>query len=579
MDPKQAAFLIAAIFILPFVFFSATSGQLADKYEKGGLMRKVKSLEVAIMMLAAAGFELHSAAVLYGCVFLMGLHSTVFGPVKYAYLPQHLSKAELTGGNGLVEMGTFVAILLGTIAGGVLVARAHGAEIIAGMCFALAVVGRIVAIFIPASPAPVPNLKINWNPVTETIRNLKLAKTNRTVFLSLLGISWLWFVGALFLTSFSSFAKDVIGGNESVVTLLLGTFSIGIAIGSLLCERLSGKKVEIGLVPFGSIGMSLFGIDLYFASKGLSHSGASIGIMAFLANSAHWRVLVDLFLLAMFAGFYSVPLYALIQSRTDDSHRARIIGANNILNALFMIASSLLAGVLLGQGMSIPQLYLVMALLNAFVAIYIYTLVPEFLMRFLTWLMLHTAYRVQTSGFENIPDEGAALIVCNHVSFADAVIIGGMIPRPVRFVMDHQIFKIPVLRFIFRTAKAIPIASRRDDPAQLERAYAHVAQALKEGDIVCIFPEGKITDNGEINQFRRGIERILGDTPVPVFPLAIQGMWGSFFAKNGKRAMSEPFRRGILNKVGLVVGPRVPADVATAASMHAQVTALRGDWR
>ena len=579
MDPKQAAFLIAAIFIFPFVFFSATSGQLADKYEKGSLMRKVKTLEVAIMIIAAAGFILHQAPLLYGCVFLMGLHSTIFGPVKYAYLPQHLNKSELTGGNGLVEMGTFVAILLGTIVGGVLVASRHGAEMIAGTCFALAVVGRIVASFIPASPAPAPDLVINWNPITETIRNLKLAKTNRTVFLSLLGISWLWFVGALFLTSFSSFAKDVIGGNESVVTLLLGTFSIGIAIGSLLCERLSGNKVEIGLVPFGSIGMSLFGIDLYFASKGLSHAGASIGIMAFLANSAHWRVLADLFLLAMFAGFYSVPLYALIQSRTDDSHRARIIGANNILNALFMIASSLLAGILLGQGMSIPQLYLVTALLNALVAIYIYTLVPEFLMRFLTWLMLHTAYRVKTTGFENIPDEGAALIVCNHVSFADAVIIGGMIPRPVRFVMDHQIFKIPVLSFIFRTAKAIPIAPARDDPAQLERAYAQVAQALRDGDIVCIFPEGKITDDGEINQFRKGIERILGQTPVPVIPLAIQGLWGSFFSKHAKRAMSEPFRRGLLNKVGLVVGPPVPAPLATADTMRAQVSALRGDWR
>ena len=579
MDPKQAAFLIAAIFILPFVFFSATSGQLADKYEKGDLMRKVKSLEVFIMILAAAGFVMHQANLLYGCVFLMGLHSTIFGPVKYAYLPQHLSKAELTGGNGLVEMGTFVAILLGTIIGGVLVASEHGAQLIALTCFALAVIGRVVASFIPASPAPAPSLVINWNPITETIRNLKLAKTNRSVFLSLLGISWLWFVGALFLTSFSSFAKDVIGGNESVVTLLLGTFSIGIAIGSLLCERLSGHKVEIGLVPFGSIGMSLFGIDLYFASRGLSHSGASIGVMAFIANHAHWRVLVDLFLLAMFAGFYSVPLYALIQSRTEDSHRARIIGANNILNALFMIASSLLAGVLLGQGMSIPQLYLVTALLNAVVAIYIYTLVPEFLMRFLIWIMLHTVYRVKTTGFENIPDEGAALIVCNHVSFADAIVVGGMVPRPIRFVMDHQIFKIPVLSFIFRTAKAIPIAPAREDNAALERAYAQVAQALRDGDIVCIFPEGKITDNGEINLFRKGIERIIGETPVPVIPLAIQGLWGSFFSRQGKRAMSEPFRRGLLNKVGLVAGPAVPANLATSETMQAQVTTLRGDWR
>ncbi len=577
INPAQAAFYIGAIFIMPFVFLSATSGQLADKYEKGQIMRLVKSLEIVIMIVAAAGFLLKLPLVLYSCVFLMGLHSTLFGPVKFAYLPQHLHDTELTGGNGLVEMGTFVAILIGSIIGTTLGSMAErGVTAIAIIGLVVAVMGRISASFIPTTPASDPNQKINWNPIAETWRNLKIAKGNRTVFLSLLGISWLWFVGAIFLTSFTPYAKDTIGGNESVVTVLLATFSIGIAVGSMLCEKLSGPKVEIGLVPFGSIGMSVFAVDLYFASKGLgSHN---IGAGTFLADSRHWRVLFDLFFLAMFSGFYSVPLYALIQSRCAPAYRARIIGANNILNAIFMIAASLLASFLLGAQFSIPQLFLVTALLNAVVAIYIYSLVPEFLMRFMTWIFLHTIYRVQVKGLDNIPDEGPAVLVCNHVSLTDAVIIGGTVRRPIRFVMDHQIFKIPILNFIFRTAKAIPIAPRKEDPAMLERAYEQVKKALADGDLICIFPEGKLTDTGELYPFKDGIVRILESSPVPVIPMALQGMWGSFFSRVENRSvMKKPFRRGLLNRVGLVAGtPIVAADV-TVELLEKQVLLLRAN--
>jgi 1-acyl-sn-glycerol-3-phosphate acyltransferase len=579
IDPKQAAFLISAIFILPFVFFSATSGQLADKYPKERIMQLVKSLEIGIMAIAAVGFFYHLPSALYVCVFLMGLHSTLFGPVKFAYLPQHLTDRELTGGNGLVEMGTFVAILIGSIVGTTLGGMGEiGVTAIAIIGLVVALLGRITAAFIPSTPASVPDLKINWNPLTETWNNLKVAKGNRTVFLSLLGISWLWFVGAIFLTSFTPYAKDVVGGDESVVTVLLATFSIGIALGSVLCERLSGHKVEIGLVPFGSIGMSIFAIDLYFASKGLGAN--NIGAAGFLADSRHWRVLFDLFFLAMFSGFYSVPLYALIQSRCEPAYRARIVGANNILNAIFMIAASVIAGAILGANFSIAQLFLFTALLNAVVAIYIYTLVPEFLMRFLTWILLHTVWRVVPKNLDKIPDEGAALLVCNHASFADAVIIGGMVRRPVRFVMDHRIFKVPVLNFIFRTARAIPIAPRKEDPQMLERAYAEVRKALADGDIVCIFPEGKVTDNGEINPFRDGVSKILESSPVPVIPMALQGLWGSFFSRiDNKSAMRSPFRRGVLNKVGLVVGDPIAPSAVTPAGLQETVATLRGHWR
>jgi 1-acyl-sn-glycerol-3-phosphate acyltransferase len=579
LDPKSAGAIIGGIFILPFMLFSATSGQLADKLEKSSLIRFVKNFEIAVMIVIATGFFNKNIYLLFSGVFLMGLHSTIFGPVKYAYLPQHLRENELTGGNGMVEMGTFVAILLGTMLGGVLVAIPEtGAVYVAAVSIAIAIIGRIAAGLVPHSPASDPGLKINWNPFSETWRNLLIAKQNRTVFLSLLGISWLWFFGSIFLTSFTGFAKTVLGGNESVVTLLLAVFSIGIGIGSLLCEKLSGEKVEIGLVPFGSIGMTVFAVDLYFASRHLQPVGL-MGAGEFISTWANERVIADLFLLAMFGGFFSVPLYALIQSRCEPSHRARIIAANNILNALFMVVASIMATLLLGKGFTLPQLFLITGILNALVAIYIYTLVPEFLMRFITWILIHTMYRIDKQGLENIPAEGPAVLVCNHVSFVDALIIGGVVQRPVRFVMDHNIFNLPILSFVFKTGKAIPIASRKENLAMLEQSFVDIETALKDGDLICIFPEGRLTDDGELSPFKPGISRILANTPVPVVPLALRGLWGSFFSRKDARAMTRPFRRGLWSKIALVGAAPVAAVEATPEKLQQIVLGLRGDWR
>ena len=579
LDPKSAGAVIGGVFILPFVLFSATAGQLADKHDKAALMRFIKNLEIAIMLVIAAGFVWQIVALLFAGVFLMGLHSTLFGPVKYAYLPQHLDDSELVGGNGLVEMGTFVAILLGTILGGVLVGLPGvGPDWVAGTSITLALIGRIAAGFVPMSPAPDPGLKINWNPFSETWRNVGHARGNRSVFLSLLGISWLWFFGSIFLTTFAGFAKDTLGGDQSVVTLLLAVFSVGIGVGSLLCERLSGHKVEIGLVPFGSIGMTVFAVDLWLASRGMTPHGLD-GLSAFLADHSHWRVMADLFLLAMFAGFYSVPLYALIQTRCEPSYRARIIAANNILNAVFMVVASVIAASLLHAGLSLPEIYLVVGLMNAAVAVYIYTLVPEFLMRFIAWLLIHSVYRLEKDGLGAIPDEGPALIVCNHVSFADPVVILAGCRRPIRFVMDHRIFKLPVLSFVFRTSGAIPIAPAKEDAAMMERAFEEVAKALRAGDLVAIFPEGRITDTGELYRFRPGVKRILEATPVPVVPMALRGLWGSFFSRKDGAAMSKPWRFVPFRKIGLAVGAAVTPAAATPEALQANVLGLRGDWR
>ena len=577
LDAKLAGPVIGGLFILPFVLFSATSGQLADKYDKASIARLVKNLEIGFMLVIGAGFIWQLPAALYVGVFLMGCHSTLFGPAKFAYLPQHLRETELTGGNGLVEMGTFVAILLGTMLGGALVAiPGMGPTYVAVTSIVIAVGGRVAASFIPASPPPAPELKINWNPVTETWINLKIANKNRVVFLSMIGISWLWFFGSIFLTSFTGFAKEVLSGNEQVVTLLLATFSVGIGLGSVLCEKMSGHRVEIGLVPFGAIGMTVFAVDLYFAARGLA-VGPLIGAADFVSVGRNWRMLADLFLLAMFSGFYSVPLYALMQARTDKAFRARIIAANNILNALFMVVASLMAAALLQSGLTLPQLYLVVGIMNAAVALFIFKLVPEFLMRFIIWMLIHTFYRVEKEGLENIPDEGPCVLVCNHVSFVDALVIGGCIQRPVRFVMDHRIFKIPVLNFVFRTAGTIPIASAREDAAMLEKAYERIDAYLKEGEIVCIFPEGRITDNGDLYPFKKGITRIIERTPVPVIPMALRGLWGSFFSRWGGDAMRYP--RGVLSRIALKIGAPWDAATVTPEGLQMKVAEIRGDWK
>lgn len=580
LPPAMAGLVIGALFILPFLLFSATSGQLADKYDKRSLILFVKWLEVGIMVLAAWGFFGAQVPVLLACTFLMGLHSTLFGPVKFAYLPQHLGERELTGGNGMVEMGTFVAILLGNVAGGLIVAVPQvGPQWVGWSCIAVALVGRATAQFVPVSPATDPGLTINWNPFTETWRNLKLARGNVVVFRSLLGISWMWFFGAVFLSQFPSFAKEVLHGDEQVASLLLVVFSVGIGVGSLLCEVLSRRHVEIGLVPLGAIGMTVFSVDLYFASRGLPPS-ATQTLGAFLAQPAHWRVMADLALLSLFAGLYSVPMYALIQLRSQPTHRARIIAANNILNALFMIASSLLAGALLAAGATVPQVFLITGLANALVAAYIFLLVPEYLLRFVAWFASRIVYRFKVRGDEHLPVQGAAILACNHVSYVDAVLLMAASPRPIYFVMDHRIFRFPVLGWLFKLARAIPIAPQKEDPVVYEAAFDRAAQVLREGDLLAIFPEGAITRDGQLQEFKGGIVKILeraradGLEP-PVIPLALTNLWGSFFSRVEEgRAMVRPFRRGVLSRVGLNVGEPVPAAQVEPGALRERVQRL-----
>jgi|KBSMisStaDraftv2_1062788.scaffolds.fasta_scaffold15583_4 1-acyl-sn-glycerol-3-phosphate acyltransferase len=569
IDPNLLTNVAAGLFILPFVLFSATAGQIADKFEKSAIIRIIKASEIGIMVIAAAGLLLKNLPLLLAALFLLGLHSTFFGPVKYAILPQVLSPAELVGGNGLVEMGTFVAILAGTLVAGVLIALDRGIVWVAALILVTGVLGFLASLAIPKVARAAESLSFEWNPFRETWSNLQFARRNRTVFLSLLGISWFWFYGAMFLSQFPTYSKAVLGGNEHVVTLLLALFSIGVAAGSLLCERLSGHKVEIGLVPFGSIGLSVFALDLFLATPG-SVEHANFGAWQFLTQPGSWRIALDLFLIGMFGGFYIVPLYALIQTRSEPSHRSRIIAANNILNALFMVAAAGLAVVALSAGLSIAQLLLLTGALNAVVAIYIYLLVPEFLLRFLDWLLVHSIYRLRATGLAHIPEEGPALLVCNHQSLADALIITAVCRRPIRFVMYYAIFNVPVLSFIFRAMKAIPIAGAKEAPDVLERAYDNIAAALADGQLVCIFPEGQLTRDGEIGKFRPGVSRILERTPVTVIPMALSGLWRSIFSRN-----RDKWKVAVLfPSVSLAAGPALAPSDASPEALHAVIRRL-----
>ena len=572
MNHSQLANVAGALFILPFFLLSATAGQLADKYEKSMLMRRIKLLEIGLMLIAAYAFLTQFYPLLLFVLFLMGCQSTLFGPVKYAYLPQQLTPEELIGGNALVEAGTFVAIIAGLIIGGVTM------QTLLGVCLiSVAIAGYLASRQIPTTRAVDPELKISLNAWKATWRIVGFAREDRTVFLSILGISWFWFFGSAITLQIPAYTMDILNASATVTTSLLIAFAVGVGIGSLLCERLSGHRIELGLVPFGSIGLSLFAVDLYFAQSS-AHVLAVSSISEFLARPGSWRILIDLSLLGAFGGFYSVPLYALIQKRSERKHLSRIIAANNIINSVFMVAASIMAIALLRLGFSIPELFLVLAALNIAVAVYIYGLLPEFLMRFLAWILVSLFYRLRVTGLENVPGKGPAIVVCNHVSYMDPILLAGSIKRPMRFVMYYRIFQIPLLRFFFEHLQAIPIAGAMEDEQLMNEAFERVDEELAAGNIVCIFPEGGITRDGEIQRFRPGVEKIIARRAVPVVPVSLGRLWGSWFSRRkGGGIRKIPGR--LFARVPITIGEAVPAGDVTAARLELLVRTLRGDQR
>jgi 1-acyl-sn-glycerol-3-phosphate acyltransferase len=527
---------------------------------------------VLIMLVACLGFGLRNLPLLLVALFLMGAHSTFFAPAKYGFLPERLAAGELVGGNAMLEMGTFIAILGGTILGGVLASRGDRLAIDVALV-SIAAIGVITSLYIPRGEPVRAKLAIDWNPWRTALDNLSAAQRNRTVFLSVLGVSWFWFYGVLVLAQVPLYAHDVLHGGGIAVTLLLTCFSLGVGIGSLWCERLSGRQLEIGLVPLGSIGLTAFGIDLYFATPTAAPNGASL--MALIGTAGVPRVLLDITLIGVTGGLYIVPLYALMQRRTPTELISRVISANSVWNALFMVVAAGFGALLIATGISVPTVFLICALLNFCVAAFIYSLVPEFLLRFLAWVLARVLYRVRTQGLDHVPTKGAAILVCNHVSFADALVLSAGVARPMRFVMEASIFRLPVAGAIFRGMKAIPVASAREDRAVREAAFAAIHEALGEGALVCIFPEGRLTGDGEIGEFKPGILRVLSDRPVPVIPAGLSGLWNSSFSRR-RSGLSRWLPRALWSRIDLRIGPAIEPSQVTLADLRAQVEALRG---
>lgn len=598
-DRTLYANLAPAIFILPYFLFSSIAGQFAEKLEKSRLIRITTMMEIVIMSVAAVGFLLQNMPLLLVALFCTGVQSTLFGPVKYSILPSVLKPEELTGGNGLVEMGTSISILVGMIFGGLIftIAGSHGTVVAAVAIILLAITGNLVSRMIPQVDAGAPDLKINWNPIPESIAIWRLTRKQTAVRNSVLGVSWFWFIGTVLTAQLPSYAVVNLGAmpsNTTVYVFCLALFSVGTGVGSLLCEKLSGRTVEIGLVPLGAFGISAFLIDLYFARSG-APPVTGLTLSSFLHTAGTYRLMIDLVGIGLFTGFFVVPLFALIQSRTPKDEISRVIAGMNIQNAAFIVLAAVL-GIALQMkeltlfghriampGLSIPQVFLALAIANALVAIYIFTLVPEFLMRFLSWVLVRALYRLRLHGIEkNVPDEGPALLVCNHVSYMDALILSAAIPRPVRFVMYYKIFNIPVMSWIFKQAKAIPIAGAKENPELMQRAFDEIDAALADGQLVGIFPEGALTKDGGIAPFKSGVERILERTyesgrPVPVVPMALRGMWASMWSRRDTRLGRMRVPRRFRAHIEVAVAAPVDGHTATAESLETAVRALRGD--
>lgn len=515
----------AGIFIAPFFLFSATAGQLADCYDKGTLAKLVKAAEIVIMCGAAYAFMNANAYVLMAILFLMGTQSALFGPVKYAILPQHLHQDELISANAMVEAGTFLAILIGTIAGGLLILRGGGVEMVSALIIAISVLGFCASLFIPKAPAPDATLRVNFNVIAETYKMVRHASARRDVFLSILGISWFWLVGATFLSQFPTFAKDVLGGDENVVTLFLAIFSIGIGLGSALCAKVLKGEVSAKYVPFAALIMTAFMVDLYIAST-QTVLVPGTGVASFLSQPLGVRILADLLMIAMSGGLFIVPLYAILQSRGDEKHRARDIAANNIYNALFMVVSALAITAMLSGGMTVPEVFLIVAIANAGVALYICKLLPDELVRGALRMVFRLAFRVEVKGLENWQKVGKrAVIVVNHVSFLDPALLAAFLPEKPLFAVNTHIANKWWMKPFLTLVEAFPM-----DPTKPMSTKALIKEVA--GDRKCvIFPEGRITVTGGLMKVYEGPAMIADMADADVLPVRIEGAEFSFFSR------------------------------------------------
>lgn len=522
--PEQFAVLAGAVFITPFLLFSAYGGKFSDGMDKGLLVNRLKTMEIGISLLAAVGLFTHNLPMMLLALFGFATQSAFFGPVKYAILPQLLEPDKLLGGNALVESATSLAILLGTILGGHLAAWHPQAVAVAVLTISLA--GRYFATTVPSAPAQGEPQKSGW--WASNAEALKLTWQTVPMFLTVMGISWFWLFGSTCLTLIPLYSKNILNGSEMVTTLLLAAFSVGIGVGSQLCEKLSKGRMELGWVPIGSVGMTVFALDFSLLKISPEQSRTAMDL---LSSPTTLRMLVDLAGLSMSAGLFIVPLYTFIQKRSADETRSRLLAGNSLWNSLFIIFATGVIFACLHHGVTLPQLFLGLALANLAVSFAAYRKLPEFTLRLFVVLICRICYKLKVINSEGVPEEGACVIVCNHVTLVDWLFLASGTDRPVRFVMLKSFYDMPVAHYIFRDGGAIPITSAKKDPETLARAFESIHEALQNEEMVIIFPEGALTTDGEVARFRSGVEKILERDPVPVLVTALKGLYGTRFSK------------------------------------------------
>jgi acyl-[acyl-carrier-protein]-phospholipid O-acyltransferase/long-chain-fatty-acid--[acyl-carrier-protein] ligase len=509
--------VITALFILPSALFSGYAGHLADVYSKRTILVAVKAFEIVVMVLALVTFFIGHIESMLLIVFLMGLHAAFFGPAKYGILPEMLPEEELSRGNGLLEMSTFVAIIMGTSLGSAIFSVwKYNLPLIGLLMIAIAVLGTLASLGITAVPASGAAKLMRLNPFSEVFEGLHRLRNERTLWLTVLGISYFWFLGAFVLINMFSFGKDLLQLDEFHIGLL-GTFlSLGIGAGSLAAGRLSGDHIELGLVPLGSVGM-----------------GVCLGLVALSAPS-YPHTCAALVLLGFSAGLFAVPLNALLQQRSGKEEKGQLIATNNFMNTLGIFAAAAIHWALKTPLHFSPDtIILLIGLVTLIGTAVILYLLPDYFVRFILWLFTHTIYRIKIIGAENLPVHGPALLVSNHVSFVDALMIGGATPRFVRFMLHRDYYELKWLHWFFRLMRSIPVSAtnRRD----IVQSLKHARNELDKGHLVCIFAEGAITRVGHLLPFKRGFEKIVENTSVPIIPVHLDQLWGSIFSFKGGR--------------------------------------------
>ncbi len=555
--------IVGAVFILPFLLFSGYAGQLADIYSKRSVLIITKSLEIIATGVGLAAFVTGHLYFTYATLFLIAVQATFFSPAKYGILPEILPDSELSRANGILEMSTFAAIVAGTALGSVLFDQWKDQLWLIGvLVVVIAIVGTGLSLRIPHAPPATPGRKLSLNPIGDVVIGMKRLWAQRVLWQSVIGISYFWFMGALLQAVMLLFAKEVMGLPDRSIGVLLTFAAIGIALGSVTAGRLSGDKVELGLAPIGSIGMGVFGILL-----SRSHS------FAFAA--------ANLALVGFFGGLFAVPLNALLQQKSGDDEKGRIMATNNVLNTVGILLSSAALWFTHDRlHLRADQVVLVFAIVTLVGSIYVLSVVPEFFVRFSLWLVTHTIYRIRIDGQQHVPARGPALLVCNHLSHIDGALVGGSIQRFVRFLVYKPYYEHWTVNPLLRMLHAIPVGEGREALKSIDAARAELAA----GHVVCIFAEGAISRTGNLLPFKRGLERIVEGLDVPIVPVYLDRVWGSVFSfKGGRFFWKLPAR--LPYPVTVAFGAPLPSSTPASEvrlalmSIGAKATALRRDRR